>query len=275
MNLFEQAEHCFLCADPLEKMQLTADTAAQFKAGQLSWDESPIFTDYTDPGRLSRPAIIEPQKLKKYAFKKQIGKAASIHALAHIELTAVNLAWDSVYRYRGLPQQFYQDWVQCAYEESTHFLLLRESLQALGFEYGDFSVHGELWNMASTTRASILERMGVVHRVFEARALDVIPFAQQRFDAVGDKKMVETLNVIANEEIGHISSSSRWFQYQCDLEKIDSEQTFYQLLAKYLNAPPRGPFNRQARLESGFSVAEIEHLEQLDAEFKAKKQAAI
>ncbi|BCE00511.1 ferritin-like domain-containing protein [Marinicellulosiphila megalodicopiae] len=270
MNLFEQAQKIFLCQNPDEKIALTLDCANLFEQNKLSWNEGLPIIDYLDPGKEPQPFIVAPKDLKSYPFKKLYGKANAIHALAHIELTAVNLAWDSVYRFRGLPKDYYSDWVQCAKEEATHFKLLCESLKILGFNYGDFKVHGELWAMARTTRHSLLERMGVVHRILEARALDAIPMTSQRFSDIGDRKMVDTLNIIGNEEIGHISSSTRWFKHQCDLQQVNSDQTFIQLVNKFLANPPKGPFNREARLASGFSEYELNELDRMDREFKPK-----
>ena len=271
MNLFEHAQKIFLCQNPHEKIALTIECDSLFEQDKLSWDEGSPIIDYLDPGREDKPIIVGPQDVKYYPFKKLYGKASAIHALAHIELTAVNLAWDSVYRYRGLPNDYYRDWVQCAKEEATHFILLCESLKILGFEYGDFKAHGELWGMARTTRHNLLERMGVVHRILEARALDAVPIVIPRFLAIGDKKMVNTLNIIANEEIGHISSSTRWFKHECDRQQINSDQTFIQLVQRYLKNPPKGPFNREARLASGFSEFEINELERMDNDFKINK----
>ncbi|BCE02626.1 hypothetical protein TYM08_P2689 [Marinicellulosiphila megalodicopiae] len=252
-------------------MALTFECADLFEQGKLSWDEGCCVIDHLDPGKEDIPIIVAPQNVKHIPFKKLSGKGSAIHALAHIELTAVNLAWDSVYRYRGLPKDFYRDWVECAKEEATHFNLLCESMKILGYEYGDFNVHGGLWGMARTTRHSLLERMGVVHRILEARALDAVPLVIPRFADIGDKKMVDTLNLIANEEIGHISSSTRWFKHECDKQQINSDQTFIQLVQKHLENPPKGPFNREARLASGFSEFEINELERMDNDFKIHK----
>ena len=128
--------------------------------------------------------------------------------------------------------------------------------------------------MARTTRHSLLERMGVVHRILEARALDAVPVVIPRFMDIGDKKMVNTLNLIANEEIGHISSSTRWFKLECDRQQINSDQTFIQLVQRYLENPQKGPFNREARLASGFSEFELNELERMDSEFKIYKNKA-
>ncbi|WP_052702285.1 ferritin-like domain-containing protein [Marinomonas sp. S3726] len=203
-----------------------------------------------------------PREIGKRKLKKEAGRAALIHALAHIELTAVNLAWDSIYRYRDMPKDYYQDWVQCAQEEAEHFSLLRERLREMGYDYGSFPAHNELWKMAVTTADDLTDRMAIVHRVFEARALDVIPGTLKKFEAQNDNQMVKVLTKICNEEVGHVSSGTRWFRYRCEQAKLSPDTHFIHLIEKYMKQPLSGPFNHEARLASGFSQNELNYLEQ-------------
>jgi len=273
-NLYEQAKDCFLTADPDEKLALSLDIVAAWDANLLEWQDGdsvlqkPLQLD--QPGRLDKPLLVETNKVKNRGFKSVQQRASLIHALAHIELTAVNLSWDSIYRYRHLPKEYYDDWVQTAKEESQHFYLLRQSLRDMGYDYGDFPAHNELWQMAVNTADDLMARMAIVHRVLEARALDVVPFSVEKFRAIGDRKTADSLVIIANDEIGHVNAGSRWYRYRCEQEQVDPDKMFFTLINKYLRSSPRGPFNREARIKAGFSLAEMQELERLDAEYKQK-----
>ena len=275
-NLYQEAKNCFLTEDPDEKMQLSLEIASDWDAGNLQWHEGEVplepVLQLNQPGRLEKPELVEARKVKNRGFKSVQQRAALIHALAHIEMTAVNLSWDSIYRYRQLPEEYYADWVKTAREETQHFYLLRQSLRDMGYDYGDFPAHNELWQMAVTTADDLMARMAIVHRVLEARALDVVPFSVEKFRAIGDKTTADSLIIIANDEIGHVNAGSRWFRYRCEQEQVDADQMFFSLIKKYLRSTPKGPFNREARLKAGFSRYEMQELERLDALFKEQKR---
>lgn len=274
-NLYEQAKNCFLMADPDEKLALSLDIVSAWNANLLQWQDGdgvfqkPLQLD--QPGRLDKPELVAINKVKSRGFKSVHQRASLIHALAHIELTAVNLSWDSVYRYRHLPKEYYDDWIKTAGEETRHFYLLRQSLRDMGYDYGDFPAHNELWQMAVNTADDLMARMAIVHRVLEARALDVVPFSVQKFQAIGERKTADSLIIIANDEIGHVNAGSRWFRYCCEREQIDADKMFFTLIKKYLRSSPRGPFNYEARIKAGFSPVEMQELERLDSEYKQNK----
>lgn len=272
-NLYEQAKKCFLCSDPDEKLQISLQISSDWEAGLLDHKEGETPIQFDLPGRLDKPPFVAVQKVKKRGFKSIQQRAALIHALTHIELTAVNLAWDSIYRYRGLPKEYYADWVKTGKEESQHFYLLKQSLNEMGYDYGDFPVHDELWQMAVTTADDLMDRMAIVHRVLEARALDVVPFAVDKFRQLGDQNTASSLIIIANDEIGHVNAGSRWFRYRCEQEKVNSDEMFFKLMNKYLKSTPKGPFNSEARMKAGFSRHEMLELNRLDLEFKQQKKA--
>ena len=276
-NLYQEAQKCFLITDPDEKLEQSLAVASAWEAGNLEWQDhdtsiEETIIQYQQPGHLDKPEIVPVNKVKNRGFKSAQQRASLIHALAHIELTAVNLSWDSVYRYRDLPKEYYDDWVQTAKEEVQHFYLLRTGLRELGFDYGDFPAHNELWQMAVTTANDLMARMAIVHRVLEARALDVVPISVEKFRSIGDQEMAKSLEIIANDEVGHVNSGSRWFRYCCAQQQVDPESTFFKLLKKYLNSTPRGPFNQEARIKAGFSLDEMKELERLDFAYKEQKR---
>ncbi|MCU7834177.1 MAG: ferritin-like domain-containing protein [gamma proteobacterium symbiont of Taylorina sp.] len=273
-NLYQEAKNCFLSNDPDKKLQLSLQITGDWEAGSLEWHDGDPPLQLDIPGRLEKPVFVEVKKVKKRGFKSIQQRAALIHALTHIELTAVNLAWDSIYRYRHLPKEYYDDWVKTAKEETHHFYLLRKSLNDMGYDYGDFPVHDELWKMAVTTANDLMARMAIVHRVLEARALDVVPFSVEKFRELGDKDTADSLIIIANDEIGHVNAGARWFRYRCEQEKVDSDKMFFTLMKKYLKSTPKGPFNREARIKAGFSLQEMQELERLDLEYKTQKANA-
>jgi len=276
-NLYQEALSCFLTIDPDEKLALSLDLVADWEAGLLQWQEGDDFIceapkHFNSPGRLDKPILVDTAKVKNRGFKSIQQRAALIHALSHIELTAVNLCWDTIYRYRHLPKEYYSDWIQAAKEETQHFYLLRESLRELGYEYGDFPAHNELWQMAVTTADDLMARMAIVHRVLEARALDVVPLSINKFRSIGDNKTADALVIIANDEIGHVNAGTRWFHFRCAQEQVDPDTMFFSLLNKYFKSTPRGPFNKEARKQAGFSSYEMNELERLDIQYKQQKQ---
>jgi uncharacterized ferritin-like protein (DUF455 family) len=260
-SLFELADRCLKERDPLCKVQRTAESVEAWRIGLLSLRDFPAVQPIATPGRPERPLLVPPRALPRRKPTTLKGRAALIHALAHIELNAINLAWDAVYRFRGLPRTYYDDWVQVAGEEAHHFTLLMNHLGDLGWSYGDFPAHDGLWEMARDTADSPLHRMALVPRTLEARGLDVTPGIMQRLADAGDWRAVEILEVIQRDEVGHVAVGSRWFKYLCAQQAVDPQATYHALLDRYLRGQMRGPFNRQARLASGFSEQELDALE--------------
>jgi uncharacterized ferritin-like protein (DUF455 family) len=263
-NVFEAARQCLACNDPVQKVALTAAVAAAIGADPLILDGSdaaPIGT----PGRPDRPRLVAPRELAARGLGSREGRAALVHAVAHIEFNAINLAWDAVYRFRGMPGEYYRDWARVAADEARHFTLLSARLAELGFSYGDFDAHDGLWDMAMRTADSCLARMALVPRVLEARGLDVTPGMIERLRRVGDDATVAILEVILREEVAHVAAGSRWFAWCCAREGVDAQLTFQHLLETHLRGGLRGPFNIDARLRAGFSRAELAHLDELAA----------
>ena len=186
-----------------------------------------------------------------------------MHAIAHIEFNAINLAWDAVYRFRGMPAQFYADWVGVAADEARHFQLLSARLTELGAAYGDFDAHDGLWDMATKTADSCLARMAMVPRVLEARGLDVTPGMIVRLRSVGDDATADILAIILNEEVAHVAAGSHWFRWCCERDGLQPDDEFARLIALHARGSLRGPFNREARLAAGFAVTELDQLDSI------------
>ena len=263
-SLFDAARACLDASAPDEKIALTQEHAAAFARGELTADvDAPAPQPIGMPGRPARPRLVPARELPQRGIGSAEGRAAFVHAIAHIEFNAIDLAWDAVYRFRGMPPQFYADWVSVANDESRHFVLLRDRLRELGREYGDFDAHNGLWEMAEKTAHDGLARMALVPRVLEARGLDVTPVMIAKLRNLGDTATVEILELILQEEVAHVAAGSRWYRWYCELAGVESRSTFRELLAKYAGPVLRGPFNHQARLLAGFDAEEIATLEQL------------
>ena len=209
------------------------------------------------PGRPARPALVPPKDVPSRSPHTPEGRAALLHAIAHIEFNAINLALDAVWRFDGMPDAFYLDWLRVAHEEAHHFSLLREHLQSLGADYGDFDAHDGLWLMTQRTAHDIVARMALVPRTLEARGLDATPPLQAKFERAGDARAVEILALILHDEIGHVAVGNHWYHWLCAQQGLDPVAHDAQLLREYLAPRPRPPFNRDARRAAGFTDAEI------------------
>lgn len=260
-SLHEAARRCLAASDVEQKLALTQQCAAAFEAGGLvcGADDSDV-APIGEPGRPARPRLVEPRALPQRGLGSAEGRAALVHAVAHIEFNAINLAWDAVYRFRGMPPAFYRDWLYVAVDEARHFALLNQRLADLGHAYGDFDAHNGLWDMATRTADACLVRMALVPRVLEARGLDVTPGMIARLREVGDSRTVEILEVILREEVAHVAAGSRWFTWCCAREGMDPTATFQRLVRERVRGGLKGPFNDSARLAAGFSMEELSQL---------------
>jgi uncharacterized ferritin-like protein (DUF455 family) len=265
-SLYLAARRCLLSNSLEDKLRLTDETAEAWHAGRLSHKDWTPADDLTEAGRPARPELVHPSKLPRRRLGSEKGRLALIHAIAHIEFNAINLAWDAVQRFPDLPGDFYSDWIQVAREEVYHFRLLRERLREGGVDYGDFPAHNGLWEMAMRTAEDPLIRMALVPRMLEARGLDVTPGIMQRFADIGDEKTVAALEVILQEEVGHVSFGTRWFHYLCEQRGLQPEATYFELLARFADESIRCPLHRNARREAGFTETELTRLEDLCAE---------
>jgi uncharacterized ferritin-like protein (DUF455 family) len=208
-------------------------------------------------GRPERPKRVEVHALPRRRAQTREGHAALLHAIAHIEFNAINLALDCLLRFGGLPPGFYAGWLNVAQEEAAHFGLVSERLAELGYTYGDFPAHDGLWQMAAKTTEDPLERMALVPRVLEARGLDATPPIMARLAKMGDLKSVAVLEIILRDEIGHVALGDEWFRFLCAQRGLEPEAEYVRLLAHFKAPFPRPPLNEKARLQAGFSEAEL------------------
>lgn len=261
--VIQESLKCLLLSQPEQKCAAVFALQARFDNEDLDLAQSKEIDSVTTPGRPEKPALVSPRNVARRNLATEEGRIALIHAIAHIEFNAINLALDAMYRFQKMPLEYYKDWMQVAFEEAQHFTMLSERLQDLGCGYGDFDAHNGLWEMAMKTQDSVIARMALVPRVLEARGLDVTPGMIKRLQGHGDNATVEILKIIFEQEIGHVAIGSRWFNYACELENVSPEETFQDLLKEYMSGELRGPFELEARRKAGFSASELETLQKI------------
>lgn len=210
------------------------------------------------PCRLERPELVSVLKVPKRSVHTVEGRAALLHSIAHIELNAIDLALDIIWRFPHLPVAFYQDWARVAQEEAKHFRLLNDHLEALGYQYGDFPAHSGLWDAAEKSKHDILTRLALVPCTLEARGLDASPAVRDKLLSAGDKKGAEILSLILEEEIGHVAIGNRWFHYICAERGLNPTEHYRALLAQYMpDYRLRAPINVEARKAAGQGNGEL------------------
>jgi uncharacterized ferritin-like protein (DUF455 family) len=262
MNPRLHALSVLLEADPAAK----ACAAQAFQPGPLIDADRQLDITLTPeqsaqlPGRPECPPLVPAKDVPSRSPFTLEGRAALLHAICHIEFNAINLALDAVWRFSGMPTEFYQDWLRVASEEALHFSLLREHLRSLGHDYGDFAAHDGLWSMCEKTGADILARMALVPRTLEARGLDATPLIQAKLTRAGDLRAVEILDIILRDEIGHVSIGNHWFHHLCTERGLDALQVYPQLVTQYEAPRLKPPYNEAARKAAGFTEAEMAFL---------------
>ena len=257
MELFTACLDALLEPDASRKCQLADALYQSWQSGEVTGDGNAPLLPISDPGRPDRPELVPPLQVPRRKMTTLAGRAAMIHALAHIEFNAVNLALDAAYRFRDLPRAFYGDWLKVAAEEALHFNLLSGHLRSMGYDYGHFPAHNGLWEMAVKTAHDPLVRMALVPRVLEARGLDATPAIVEKLKSVNDAKAVEILAVVERDEIGHVAIGSHWYLYLCEQRGLEPLATFKQLLGEYDAPPLKPPFNYEGRRAGGFSQEEL------------------
>ena len=218
------------------------------------------------PGRPARPELRRHTDVARRSPATPEGRAVLIHAIAHIEFNAINLALDAVWRFGGMPRAYYTDWMRVAGEEATHFRLLRNHLRSMGHDYGDFPAHQGLWTMCEKTAHDILARMALVPRTLEARGLDATPQIQAKLRQVGASDAlaaVAILDTILRDEVGHVAIGNHWYRWLCERAGLDPEAHYGVLVHQYEAPRLKPPFNEAARRQAGFTDNELRWLQQI------------
>ncbi|AGB71321.1 MULTISPECIES: ferritin-like domain-containing protein [Rhizobium] len=242
-------------ADLDRKTELAQESANRWFARTLSL-RSPLDPPLADrPGRPEKPLLVPPKNMEKRSLHTLKGRIALLHAIAHIELNAVDLALDIVARFATgpVPNSFFDGWMQVAFEEAKHFRMVRARLRELGADYGDLPAHDGLWQAAHATRTDLTARLAVVPLILEARGLDVTPALQAKMRETGDLESAAVLDVIYNDEKGHVAVGAKWFRFLCAREKRDPARTFQELVRANFRGSLKAPFNDIARAEAGLT----------------------
>lgn len=247
---------CITTQDATEKARKTRALIAEWRDGKIA-----IIGDCPPPDRPGRPPFPElrpPRDVPKRRITGGIaGRVALIHAIAHIELNAIDLALDMACRFvdQRLPLDFYRDWLSVADDESRHFLMLNDRLALLDAHYGDLPAHDGLWQAAKETAHDLLGRLAIAPLVLEARGLDVTPTIITKLNAVGDNESADALGIIMHDEVGHVLIGKRWFDYVCGMHRRDPVSSWHMLVKRYFKGPLKPPFNIEAREAAHFSAA--------------------
>lgn len=263
MELRQLALEALCLTDPIAKLAAVHGLWAGRHDVSLSAAALSVAPEFLPkvPGRPAQPRLIDPAKVPSRSPFTLEGRAALLHAIAHIEFNAINLALDAVWRFDDLPEAFYFDWLQVAAEEARHYSLLVEHLASMGYAYGDFDAHDGLWLMALRTQDDVLARMALVPRTLEARGLDATPAIQAKLARAWDARAVEILDVILREEIGHVAIGNRWYAWACEQAGVGDPEAHYHALLTHHGAPwPRAPINHVARIEAGFTAEALSEL---------------
>lgn len=245
-------------SDPAKKVQGVTDLMDAWQSGTLKLAEDTVLVSQEPiPGRPVKPDLVPPLGVKHRSMHTVEGRAVLIHALAHIEFNAINLALDAIWRFHGMPREFYADWLKVAAEEAFHFSLLSGHLREQGFSYGEFPAHNSLWDMAEKTQGDILGRIALVPRTMEARGLDAVPSIRAKLAQAGDAKAADILDIILRDEIGHVAIGNHWYGWLCTQRNLEPINTYSALAQQYKAPSLRGPFNLPARKAAGFSDGEL------------------
>lgn len=255
LTLSEMAVDVLTCADGREKTARAHQHAQAWRAAAAAGQTIALGHAHPpdQPARPTAPALLDPRDVPRRRPNTQTGRLALLHALAHIELNAVDLHWDIIARFAHvqMPRSFYDDWVQAADDEAKHFNLVCDVLEAKGSFYGAMPAHAGMWQAATDTAHDLLARLAVVPMVLEARGLDVSPQMIDLFAAHQDEAALGALNVIYREEVAHVAYGSKWFNWLCGRDGRDPREAFHDLVRRYFHGALKPPFNEEKRAEAG------------------------
>ena len=269
MNFYKEIELILEATKPSKKIELYNKLYSDYKAENISFETDEKAKEFEIPSYSTICKIISPQDVpKRRNLTTKEGQVFLLHAIAHIEYSAIDLALDAVYRFRGLPKKYYDDWLEVADDEIRHFLMLEELLNELGANYGDIEVHNSLFEASQKTQ-TLLERMAVVPRYLEANGLDATPMILSKLQRLPKNKMIEkltsALTIILEEEIEHVKKGDIWFNYACEKDGV-SPEIYFEIIDKYY---PQGflrpkNLNIDGRKEAGFSCSELKRMAHKD-----------
>jgi uncharacterized ferritin-like protein (DUF455 family) len=258
LELRQSALNWLTTTKPTCKSEGVISLQKAFTAGDVYLDNEIQLQEAVNiPGCPAKPILVPPKDLEKRSMRTSEGRATLIHALAHIEFNAINLALDAIWRFSDLPNDYYKNWLNVAAEEAYHFSLLNAYLQGMGFIYGSFNAHNSLWEMVERTKEDVLARMALVPRTLEARGLDAAPALRNKLAQAGEAKAAEILDIILQDEIGHVAIGNHWYNWLCKERKLEPIATFESLCLEYSAPKLKPPFNLEARRKAGFSESEL------------------
>ncbi|WP_425070567.1 ferritin-like domain-containing protein [Sagittula sp. S175] len=255
MTLSEMAVDVLTTADGRQKTAKSRAYAERWFAARDAGETIEIGTALPPlrPSRPEKPELRDPRDVPKRKPGSPQGRIALLHAVAHIELNAVDLHWDIIPRFAHvrMPVGFYDDWVKSAAEEAKHFNLMCDCLEELGSFYGALPAHAFMWQAAEDTVDDFMGRLAVVPMVLEARGLDVTPGMIALFEKAQATSAVAALNTIYAEEVGHVAYGSKWFHFLCGRHDMDPKEAFHSLVRRYFKGTLKPPFNEEKRAEAG------------------------
>ncbi len=258
-ELRQTALEILIITDPKTKVDRVKQLFDDYQRQQVALDISTALNaeGLTLPGRPQKPELVPPLTVPKRKMDSVEGRLSLLHSLAHIEFNAMNLALDAIWRFADMPAQYYADWLKVAKEEAYHFSLIEAHLQSVGVAYGDFPAHNSLWEMVERTSDAVIARMALVPRTMEARGLDAVPAIRDRFKQIKDHQVVEILEIILRDEVGHVLIGNQWFNFLCTKDDLSPIKTYKELARIYRAPALRGPFNLDARKQAGFTAEEL------------------
>ena len=277
IDWFKRFEQALLECDPATKGSLTqalfadwSELSVDAQQAAVKSDSESVVRHLSTAGQPAKPELLQSHQVPRRGVGTVEGRIALLHSLAHIEFNAINLALDAVYRFRDMPVAYVTDWLMVANDEAIHFNMVRERLQSLDADYGDMPAHAGLWQMALRTDHDVLVRMALVPRLLEARGLDVAPPMIKKLSDANDQQSADILQRIYTDEITHVEVGNRWFAHLCNERKLDGCVVFRDLLQGEASAYLHSPYNDEARLEAGFTVAEMDIIRTMEQEFKQR-----
>jgi uncharacterized ferritin-like protein (DUF455 family) len=254
-SLSAMAVEVLTTADGRRKTALGRAHAATWFAARAAGNALPVGNTRPPerPARPARPELLAPKDVPRRRPGSPAGRIALLHAVAHIELNAVDLHWDIIARFadQPMPPGFYDDWVKAADEEAKHFNLICDCLEAMGSHYGALPAHAGMWRAAEDTATDLLGRLAVVPMVLEARGLDVTPGMIEVFARAGEAQALAALEVIYAEEVAHVAYGSKWFNWLCGRAGSDPKEVFHALVRRYFHGSLKPPFNEAKRADAG------------------------